>query len=129
MTSEHAAQHTPSDMSSDMSTEHPLTTAEDALGELAYAAYTAVIAGPSMPSCITAAVEQISELQTQLDTETLATNNLGEHLRDARGKLTALQPVILRGEDAADEAESIIFHLAEKVRAANLQREQNGGDN
>lgn len=129
MTSEHTTQHTPSDMSSDVSTEHPLTTAEDALEELAYAAYMAIVACPNMSGCITATIEQISELQTQLDTETLTTNGLSEHLQTAREKLTALKRIILRGEDAADEAESIINRLAKKVRAANLQREQNEGDN
>lgn len=130
-TTQHTTQHTPSDMSSDVSssvsTQHPLAAAANALGELKHDAYTAACSYPSLTSCISAAFEQISQLQIHLDAQTLTTHNLADHLRLARAQLTDLAPTVLQGENDAYEAYFTIKHLAEQVRVANLHREQTAG--
>lgn len=127
MTSEHATQHTPSDMSSDVLTEHPLAAAASALGEISYATLMASSPHPSLSLCISAAIEQIGELFTHLDAQTRAANHLFDYLLQARERLTELEKDVLQGEDDAYKARFEINRLAEKVCAANLQREPSQG--
>lgn len=127
MTSEHTTQHTPSDMSSDVPTEHPLATAANALGEINYATLMASSPYPSVSLCISAAIEQINEMQVHLAEHTRATTRLFDYLLQTREKLTELESTVQRGENEAYKARFEINRLAEKVRAANLNREQNAG--
>lgn len=121
-TTQHATQHTPSDMSSSVSAQHPLAAAASALGELKHDAYTAACAAPSVTGCISAAFEQISQLQIHLDAQTRTARRLADHLRLARAQLTDLAPTVLQGENDAYKAYFTINRLAEQVRVANLQR-------
>ena len=127
MTSEHATHHTPRDMSSDVSTDDTLATAASALEEINYATLMAASPYPSLSLCISAAIEQINEMQVHLGTHTRAATRLFDYLLQTRERLTQLESTVLRGEDEAFKARFEINRLAEKVRAADLDREQNAG--